>query len=119
MSPRQAAAADAALSRLESEPWRVERLRANVKFFLAELARHGIAARTDSAIVPIPIGDERKACLAAERLLERGIVVNAIRYPTVARGSARLRVALSAAHTEETLAAAAAAIAEASANCKA
>ena len=111
MSPRQAAAADAALSRLESEPWQVGKLRDNVRFFIAELARHGIAAKTDSAIVPIPIGDERKACFAAERLMERGFVVNAIRYPTVARGSARLRVAISAAHAKETLAAAASAVA--------
>jgi len=113
MSPRQADAADAALSRLESEPWQVERLRDNVRHFLAELAKRGVAAKTDSAIVPIAIGDERKACLAAERLMERGFAVSAIRYPTVARGSARLRIAISAAHAKETLASAAHAIAEA------
>ena len=73
--------------------------------------RRGIAAETQSAIVPIAIGDERKAVEVSARLLERGFLIPAIRYPTVARGRARLRVALSAAHNDATLAAAAAEIA--------
>ena len=48
---------------------------------------------------------------AAEALLREGFLVSAIRYPTVARGAARLRVAVMSAHTKEQLAAAAAAIA--------
>ncbi len=52
-----------------------------------------------SAIVPIMIGDESKAVKVAEALRERGIFIPAIRYPTVARGEARLRVTLTAAHT--------------------
>jgi 8-amino-7-oxononanoate synthase len=51
------------------------------------------------AIVPLIIGDEAKAVEAAARLRELGIFVPAIRYPTVARGQARLRVTLTAAHT--------------------
>jgi 7-keto-8-aminopelargonate synthetase-like enzyme len=47
------------------------------------------------------IGDERKAVEAATALREKGIFVPAIRYPTVARGKARLRVTLTAAHTVE------------------
>jgi 7-keto-8-aminopelargonate synthetase-like enzyme len=50
-------------------------------------------------IIPLIIGDEAKALEAAAALLERGILLPAIRYPTVARGSARLRLTLSAAHT--------------------
>ena len=52
-----------------------------------------------SAIIPILIGEESKAVEAAAALREQGIFIPAIRYPTVARGQARLRLTLSAAHT--------------------
>lgn len=52
-----------------------------------------------SAILPVIIGDETAALKTAAQLFEKGIYVPAIRYPTVARGSARLRVTVSAAHT--------------------
>jgi 7-keto-8-aminopelargonate synthetase-like enzyme len=54
-----------------------------------------------SPIIPVVIGDEGAAITAAAALLERGLLVPAIRPPTVAPGSSRLRVALSAAHTDE------------------
>jgi 8-amino-7-oxononanoate synthase len=52
-----------------------------------------------SPIVPIVIGDDNEAMAASQALLERGLLVPAIRPPTVPVGSARLRIALSAAHT--------------------
>jgi 8-amino-7-oxononanoate synthase len=52
-----------------------------------------------SAIVPFMIGDEKAATTAAEQLREQHIFIPAIRYPTVARGAARLRITLSAAHS--------------------
>ena len=55
------------------------------------------------AIVPIIIGEEEKAVQAACQLREKDIFVPAIRYPTVARGQARLRVTLTAAHTDDEL----------------
>jgi 7-keto-8-aminopelargonate synthetase-like enzyme len=51
-------------------------------------------------IVPIVIGDERDALAASDRLLEKGLLVPAIRPPTVPPGTSRLRVALSAAHRD-------------------
>ncbi len=54
-----------------------------------------------SAIVPLIIGGETEAVSIAARLRERGIFVPAIRYPTVARGKARLRVTVTAAHTAD------------------
>jgi 8-amino-7-oxononanoate synthase len=54
-----------------------------------------------SAIFPVVVGDEAKAVRLAESLLEHGFLVPAIRYPTVARGTARIRVAMSSAHTPE------------------
>jgi 7-keto-8-aminopelargonate synthetase-like enzyme len=53
-----------------------------------------------SAIIPIIIGDEAEAAAAATQLRGQNIFIPAIRYPTVARGAARLRVTLTAAHTE-------------------
>lgn len=97
------AGALAALKIVENEPGRVRALRENVKFFIAELAKHGIRCVSDSAIVPIHIGDEEKAAAAAARLRSSGIVIPAIRYPTVKRGEARLRAALMATHTHDQL----------------
>jgi 8-amino-7-oxononanoate synthase len=51
-----------------------------------------------SAIVPIIVGSEEQALSLSQGLLERGFLVPAVRFPTVPRGSARLRVTLSAAH---------------------
>jgi 7-keto-8-aminopelargonate synthetase-like enzyme len=63
-----------------------------------------------SAIIPIIIGAEAEAVAAAAALFEQGIFVPAIRYPTVARGRARLRVTLTAAHTADEVAQLAAAL---------
>jgi len=54
-----------------------------------------------SPIIPIVLGDEAAALVASQRLLEKGLLVPAIRPPTVAPGTSRLRVALSAAHTDD------------------
>ena len=51
-----------------------------------------------SAIIPIIVGDETKAVKMATALRDQNIYVPAIRYPTVARGEARLRVTVTAAH---------------------
>ncbi|MGQ0825956.1 MAG: aminotransferase class I/II-fold pyridoxal phosphate-dependent enzyme [Actinomycetota bacterium] len=53
-----------------------------------------------SPIVPFLCGDEQRALDAADAMLQRGLLVPAIRPPTVAPGTSRLRVALSAAHTD-------------------
>lgn len=53
-----------------------------------------------SAIVPVILCEEDRALAAANKLKEAGFLVPAIRYPTVARGKARLRITFSAAHTQ-------------------
>jgi 8-amino-7-oxononanoate synthase len=60
----------------------------------------GVKALADhrAAIFPLVIGDEASALRASETLLDEDILIPAIRYPTVARGTARLRLTLSAAH---------------------
>ncbi len=57
-------------------------------------------ADSASAILPILIGDEAAAVSASTTLLDAGFLVPAIRYPAVAKGAARLRMTLSAAHSE-------------------
>jgi len=61
-------------------------------------------SKTVSAILPIIVGAESKATAFAASLLEHSIFVPAIRYPTVARNAARLRITLSAAHTDQDVA---------------
>ena len=62
------------------------------------------SSATPSAILPIIIGDESITVAAATKLREQGLFVPAIRYPTVTRGSARLRITLTAAHTADDVA---------------
>jgi 8-amino-7-oxononanoate synthase len=93
-TPADTAAALAALAVLTGSEGEglVARLRAHV-----ERVRPGHG----SPIVPILCGDDDRAVEAAAALLARGLLVPAIRPPTVPIGTARLRVTLSAAHTPE------------------
>lgn len=59
---------------------------------------------SSSAIIPILVGDERQAVETAGSLRQNGIFIPAVRYPTVARGQARLRLTLSASHSEQDIA---------------
>lgn len=97
-SPADAGAALAALDVLRSDEGEdlVAALRANV-----DLIRPG----HPSPIVPLVVGDERAAVAASAALRERGLLVPAIRPPTVAPGTSRLRVSVSATHTTEEIAA--------------
>ena len=70
----------------------------------AKLAGHTERFTKPSAIIPVMIGPENKAMKIAEQLLDRGIFIPAIRFPTVSRGQARLRLTVSAAHTPEQIA---------------
>jgi 8-amino-7-oxononanoate synthase len=91
-TPADAAAAGAALAVVRSAEG--DRLRARLRANVAAL-RPG----HPSPIVPVLCGDEDRALAAAAALLEQGVLVPAIRPPTVPVGTSRLRVALSAAHT--------------------
>ena len=92
--PGAMAAADTALSILENEPGRAAALRAKASRFAMELNTLGVACATQSAIVPIPVGDEHLASEVSAALEREGVLIPAIRYPTVARGAARLRAAM-------------------------
>jgi 8-amino-7-oxononanoate synthase len=96
LPPASAAAALAALDILEAEPERRRRPLALARRFTAAL---GLAPAT-SAIVPVHVGDSTRALALSAALAEHGLLVVAIRPPTVPAGTARLRVAFSAAHDD-------------------
>ena len=97
--PAAAAAATAGVRIVQSDEGEARRklLWASIGEFQSAIGNRQSAI--PSAIIPIIIGDETRAVEAAARLREQDIFVPAIRYPTVARGQARLRVTLTAAHT--------------------
>ncbi|MDT8878512.1 8-amino-7-oxononanoate synthase [Halomonas saccharevitans] len=102
--PGVAAATLEALNLLEAEPERRMRLAERIARFRAEAARLGLAlSPSTTPIQPLVLGDSERVMRWAARLRERGILVGAIREPTVPRGEARLRITLSAAHTDEDL----------------
>jgi len=79
-----------------------DRLEDNTKRFRAGMTAAGFDIRPgEHPIVPIMLYDERLAHDMAARLLDRGIYVIGFSYPVVAKGKARIRVQLSAAHTPE------------------
>lgn len=104
MAPAVAAAACNNLRYIDAHPERVQNLRDNVKFFCDALQSEGVnVEQSPSAIVPIVIGDEARALEISAALQNAGILIPAIRYPTVAKGQARLRASLMATHTREQL----------------
>jgi 8-amino-7-oxononanoate synthase len=96
-----AAATLAALRVADRDRWRRERVLALTRRFRSAAMRAGIAlGSSPTPIQPLRIGDAGRALAVSRGLFERGYWVTAIRPPTVPAGTARLRVTLSAAHTE-------------------
>jgi 8-amino-7-oxononanoate synthase len=95
-----AAATIRALTLVETEAWRRERLAEHVARFRDRAAALKLSPSV-SAIQPIIVGPDARAVALADALTERGYLVRAIRPPTVPEGTARLRVTLSALHRTE------------------
>ncbi len=98
--PALAAAATAAIEFLRSNEGEARRrtLWQRMTRLKKEL---GSSEGPESAIFPWIVGDEQRALDCSRSLQEAGMLVPAIRYPTVAKGAARLRITLTASHTEE------------------
>ncbi len=100
-APIPAAAATAMAGIQIAQSAEGEKLRAQLQQRITEF-RSALStphSTVSAAIIPLILGDENRALDAATKLREQNIFVPAIRYPTVARGAARLRVTLTAAHT--------------------
>jgi glycine C-acetyltransferase len=81
-----------------------KRLRSNVIYFSSALKRLGFEISNPvSQIIPLIVGKETKAVEFSNSLLNEGVFVQAIRYPTVREGRARLRISLTAIHQQEHL----------------
>lgn len=96
-----AEATRASLRIIRQESWRREKLQSLGQRFQNGAEQLGIAVpRLTSAIVPVLIGDSRRATAISQSLMANGIWVSAIRPPTVPKGTARLRITFSALHEE-------------------
>jgi 7-keto-8-aminopelargonate synthetase-like enzyme len=105
-SPALATATLTALHIARDEEWRRERLHENARMLRTRLRAGGLdpGGDPDSAIVPVPIGDPGLTMRVAARLERDGMIVGAIRPPTVPAGTSRLRITVSASHEPEHLA---------------
>lgn len=102
LAPALAGATLASLEVLEKEAWRRETLSALIKHFCNGASALGLnILSSDTAIQPLMIGDSENAVRISDKLFDAGFLISAIRPPTVPEGSARLRITLTAAHTEE------------------
>jgi len=103
-SPGVVAANDAAIDVLLSEPELIEQLWDNTKFFKAGLKELGFQTGvSETPITPVIVGDEALAHQFSDKLLQYGVFAQGIAFPTVAKGQARVRTIVSAAHTKEHL----------------
>jgi len=101
-APAAAGAALEALRVAADETWRRERALALADRLRAGLGALGLCLTASvAAIVPVVLGSESAALAASDRLLARGFFVSAIRPPTVPPGTSRLRITVTAGHTEE------------------
>jgi glycine C-acetyltransferase len=81
-----------------------QRLFRNVAFFYTKLKNLGFSiGRSTSQIIPVILGDERLALEFSNELSHNGVFVQPIRYPTVMKGQARLRVTITALHDKNDL----------------
>jgi 8-amino-7-oxononanoate synthase len=105
VSPWVATGAMRAIEILRDEPDRQARLRRISTRVRRSLAESGIAIPPgDSPIIPILMSDESAALEAAHRLESTGLLILAVRPPTIPRGTSRLRVTLSCEHTDDEIA---------------
>jgi 8-amino-7-oxononanoate synthase len=97
-----AAATRKSLQLLEKESWRREKLQNLIGQFRKGATELGLNLMDSvTAIQPVLVGSSEQALVLSEKLLEKNILISAIRPPTVPDGTARLRITFSATHTEE------------------
>ena len=103
LSPADIGAALEALRIVHDEPYVVGTLRDNTVYMAHKLQAMGIDCDDETPIFPIVVGENNRALTLARELEERGIIITAIRPPTVPVGESRLRMTVTAAHSKEQL----------------
>ncbi|HUQ02141.1 MAG TPA: glycine C-acetyltransferase [Kofleriaceae bacterium] len=102
LAPPIVAGSIAALGLISTSTALRDRLEANTRRFRAGIEASGLKVRPgEHAIVPVMLGDARLAADMAAKLLDEGIYVIGFSFPVVPRGQARIRVQISAAHSDE------------------
>ena len=102
--PGVVASCIAAIDVLETEPEIIDRLWENTRFFKEQLTDLGFnTGHSETPITPVIVGEAHQAMALSDKLFERGVFAQGIGFPTVAKGQARLRTMISAAHTQEQL----------------
>ena len=103
-TPADVAACIAAVDLLEESTELVDRLWENTGYFKAEMRRLGFdTGRSETPITPIMLGEAPLAFAVSTKLFEEGLFAMALGFPTVPRGKARIRVMLSAMHSQDDL----------------
>ena len=93
-----------AIDLIDEEPQWQSRLWDNIEYYRKGLTTLGFdVGTTQSAIIPVKIGDVYKNSKAGKMLLENGIYTNPIMYPAVSMKDSRIRMSLMATHTKEHL----------------
>ena len=104
LAPPLVAACIKVFNMIENDFSYKDRLEKNTMYFRKKIKEHGFDIKgTDHPIVPIMIYDAKKAVKMSEELLKKNIYVIAFSYPVVGKDEARIRVQLSADHTQEQL----------------
>ena len=103
LSPADIGAALEALIIVKNEPLVVKQLNENTAYMANKLQSMGIECDDETPIFPIIVGDNERALSLAHELEARGIIITAIRPPTVPVGESRLRMTVTAAHSQEQL----------------
>jgi glycine C-acetyltransferase len=104
MMPPAAAAIIEAFKMLEESTEYTDQLWNNARFFKEKLKSYGFdIGKSETPITPIMIGEEAKTMQFSKTLLERGVFVSGIVFPTVPKGMGRVRCMVSALHTQEQL----------------
>ena len=102
--PAVTAACLEAFDLLEQEPWHMEKLWSNTKFFKEGLSHLGFdTGLSQTPITPVMVGDGAKTMKLSDRLFEEGVFVVGIAFPTVPVGKERVRTIVTAAHSQEDL----------------
>jgi 8-amino-7-oxononanoate synthase len=101
--PSLAEALETALTIVETEPDRRNRVVALASALRARLARRGLTSAEGGHIIPIVLGDSARSSAVAASLADAGFDVRAIRPPTVLQGTSRLRVSINSRLDETTL----------------
>jgi 8-amino-7-oxononanoate synthase len=104
LAPMIAAGLLAGLRIVEREPNLRAKLWANVAFLRRRFAEEGIdIGKSNSQVMPVMVNNDSKVLGIAEKIQERGLFLNPVTYPAVPKHKSRLRISVSAAHTEEDL----------------